>query len=90
MSSSGETRLRVWEPLSHTTPITSTCSMRAPRLAAGRAAKAMEEYGKIIDRGRWLNEGTREYASLYPLAHQGVARAAAGTGDLAKSQPASL
>jgi len=57
-------------------------------LAAGHSAEALQEYRKIIDRGRWLSDMTREYRVVYPLAHLGVARAAAAAGDLATSRQA--
>jgi tetratricopeptide (TPR) repeat protein/tRNA A-37 threonylcarbamoyl transferase component Bud32 len=51
-------------------------------LAAGRAVDAMNEYRKILDRGRWLLP--REY----PFAQLGLARAAAAAVDVAKSRQA--
>jgi tetratricopeptide (TPR) repeat protein len=50
----------------------------------GRAgAEAMAEFQKIID-----HRGVVAVSALYPLAHLGVARAAALTGDTAKSRKA--
>jgi predicted Zn-dependent protease len=50
----------------------------------GRAgAEAMAEFQKIID-----HRGVVAVSALYPLAHLGLARAAALTGDTAKSRKA--
>jgi tetratricopeptide (TPR) repeat protein len=50
----------------------------------GRAgAEAMAEFQKIID-----HRGVVDVSALYPLAHLGLARAAALTGDTAKSRKA--
>jgi hypothetical protein len=50
----------------------------------GRAgAEAMAEFQKIID-----HRGVVRVSALYPLAHLGLARAAALTGDTAKSRKA--
>jgi tetratricopeptide (TPR) repeat protein len=52
-------------------------------LRAGAGAEAMAEFQKIID-----HRGVVAVSALYPLAHLGVARAAALTGDTAKSRKA--
>jgi eukaryotic-like serine/threonine-protein kinase len=52
-------------------------------LRGGAGADAMAEFQKIID-----HRGLVATSALYPLAHLGVARAAALTGDTAKSRKA--
>jgi hypothetical protein len=58
-------------------------------LAAGRAVVAMNEYRKVLDRGRWLSESTRDYRVAYPLAQTGPdARGCGSRGP--RKEPASL
>src|SRR5262245_3143518 len=52
-------------------------------LNLGRGSEAVVEFQKILD-----NRGYAPLSPLYPLAHLGLARAAALTGDRAKSQKA--
>jgi tetratricopeptide (TPR) repeat protein len=52
-------------------------------LKLGRGAEAAAEFQKILD-----HRGYAPLSPLYPLAHLGLARAAALTGDRAKSQKA--
>ena len=52
-------------------------------LRAGAGTEAMAEFQKIID-----HRGVVAVSALYPLAHLGLARAAALTGDTAKSRKA--
>jgi tetratricopeptide (TPR) repeat protein len=52
-------------------------------LKAGQGAEAVKEFQKILD-----NRGTSRVNVLYPLAHLGVARAAAQSGDAAKARKA--
>jgi tetratricopeptide (TPR) repeat protein len=52
-------------------------------LRGGAGAEAMAEFQKIID-----HRGVVPVSALYPLAHLGVARGAALTGDIAKSRKA--
>ena len=52
-------------------------------LRGGAGAEAMAEFEKIID-----HRGVVDIYALYPLAHLGLARAAALTGDTANSRKA--
>jgi len=52
-------------------------------LRGGAGTEAMAEFQKIID-----HRGVVAISALYPLAHLGLARAAALTGDTAKSRKA--
>jgi predicted Zn-dependent protease len=52
-------------------------------LKLGRGAEAAAEFQKILD-----HRGEAPLSALYPLAHLGLARASALTGDTAKSRKA--
>ena len=52
-------------------------------LKLNRGAEAAAEFQKILD-----HRGQSPLSALYPLAHLGLARAAALTGDVAKSRKA--